>query len=332
MVLDPDTDTPSLETESDIPDNEPAPSEQAPPALAGHGRPRSRYRRRAAFESNEESEEWVISYMDMVTLIMCAFVVIAALLDMQSPHAPQALAAGMLGKPDSSAEAQVPQAVPPLEVATGKGEGIVAQPLSPALSERVDQDQRVTGGDVEHTALAADPPPAPRALDQPAMPSADASPPKSAEPDSAANDAKVEEAWRSAVAAQGLDGRVTISAKGRIVTMQIQDEILFATGDADLQTGGRDVIRRIAPLLAHASGDVRVEGHTDNVPIANERFASNWELSSARADSVVRALIDAGIAPVRLRATGYADTRPVQSNDTDAGRSRNRRVSLLIEQ
>ena len=74
-----------------------------------------------------------------------------------------------------------------------------------------------------------------------------------------------------------------------------------------------------------------VEGHTDNVPIQTERYPSNWELSSGRAGSVVRQLIALGVSPERIRATGFADTKPLKPNDSEANRAVNRRVDLVLE-
>jgi chemotaxis protein MotB len=74
-----------------------------------------------------------------------------------------------------------------------------------------------------------------------------------------------------------------------------------------------------------------VEGHTDSNPISTQRFPSNWELSSARASSVVRLFIESGVAPDRLTAAGYADQRPIAENNTEAGRARNRRVAIMLE-
>ncbi|HPP47832.1 MAG TPA: OmpA family protein, partial [Accumulibacter sp.] len=76
---------------------------------------------------------------------------------------------------------------------------------------------------------------------------------------------------------------------------------------------------------------VTIEGHTDNVPISNAQFPSNWELSAVRATTVLRLFADAGVAPERLTAIGYADTRPVEANTLVEGRARNRRVTILIE-
>jgi chemotaxis protein MotB len=83
-------------------------------------------------------------------------------------------------------------------------------------------------------------------------------------------------------------------------------------------------------VLAPLPNDIEVEGHTDNLPITTSRYPSNWELSSARASSVVRLLIERGVASVRLVAVGYADTRNISPNTTPEGRAQNRRVTLLI--
>ena len=291
-----------------------------------HERRIARSRKHWRFEVSDESEEWVISYMDMVTLMMCAFVVIAALLDVQSSHAAKDLSEGARGvTAESDAVSGIQIAPPPSPIVAAGAEGGSEQSGQPA-------DNQSTG------TLAAGSPDKAQAL-LPSTGSTEGSvqtaaaastvPPPS--PEEAEANAKFEEAWRQAISAQGLGDRVSIAARGRSVTIQIQDEILFTTGEAELGKGGQDVIRRLEPLLAKTQGDIRVEGYTDNVPIGNERFASNWELSAGRATSVVRALIDTGIPPARLRATGYADTRPVASNDTDVGRAHNRRVSLIIE-
>ncbi|EWG98544.1 hypothetical protein Q427_29990 [Halomonas sp. BC04] len=85
-------------------------------------------------------------------------------------------------------------------------------------------------------------------------------------------------------------------------------------------------------MLGAFEGDVSVEGHTDSIPIATARFPSNWELSSARAIAVLRYLAELGIDIERLRAVGYAETRPLESNDSAEGRAMNRRVELLLKQ
>jgi chemotaxis protein MotB len=116
------------------------------------------------------------------------------------------------------------------------------------------------------------------------------------------------------------------------LTLRIADNLLFASGQAELMYEGMMLISRLTGILNDFGGDVSVEGHTDNIPINTARFPSNWELSSARAISVVRFLEQEGIASTRMRAIGYAETRPLQPNDTAQNRAANRRVELILRE
>jgi chemotaxis protein MotB len=129
---------------------------------------------------------------------------------------------------------------------------------------------------------------------------------------------------------QNIKNLIDVVATGTEVNLVIKDDILFAEGSADLTPLGRSVLDGIAQTLKQNDYPVSVEGHTDNVPIHTAQFPSNWELSSFRATNVARYFIHRGVATERLRAIGYADTRPVADNDTAAGRALNRRVSLVI--
>lgn len=284
-------------------------------------------RRRWTAELPEESEEWIISYMDMVTLMLCAFVVIAALLDAgQRPGTallPTQLPATFAAQAAPIAPPFPPMgesSIPEIEVGSQPAEGPGSAPAS--IEARA-----AAPATLESRGIVAVPTGASNV--QAAGTGVRVS---TSEANGSDKSADAEAAWRAIIAAQGLENRVSISIKDRSVTMEIQDRILFPTGQAELGREGLDVIRKLAPILRAPQGDIRVEGHTDNVPIDTYRFPSNWELSAARAATVVRALIEAGVTPDRLRAIGYADTKPVQSNADDAGRARNRRVSLVIEQ
>jgi chemotaxis protein MotB len=123
--------------------------------------------------------------------------------------------------------------------------------------------------------------------------------------------------------------RVTDGLKG--VTVEINASVLFASGEAGLQPEAVKALRAVAEVLAAAEFPITVEGHTDPTPISTKQFPSNWELSGARASSVVRLFVDSGVAPQRLTATGYGEQRPVAANDGVDGRARNRRVTILIE-
>lgn len=129
-----------------------------------------------------------------------------------------------------------------------------------------------------------------------------------------------------------LGSDVEVVVNERSVSFRVNSEILFDSSQADLSRSGLSVLRRIVGVLGETGHEITVEGHTDSVAVRrNVRYPSNWELSSARAGSVVRYLQANGIASTRLKAIGYADTRPIGDNHTPEGRARNRRVELLIE-
>jgi chemotaxis protein MotB len=126
------------------------------------------------------------------------------------------------------------------------------------------------------------------------------------------------------------DGEVTMETRAEGVLLDVKDSALFASGTAQPAPQANGIIDKIAEILARNDNNVIVEGHTDSVPIRTAQYPSNWELSSARAANIVRALQERGISPDRLSASGYADTRPKSTNETTQGRSENRRVSLLV--
>lgn len=127
-------------------------------------------------------------------------------------------------------------------------------------------------------------------------------------------------------------GEVKAFRREQGVTLEIPDAILFDSARAVLRESASPVLIRLATTLQESGNAlVAVEGHTDDRPVQNGEFRSNWELAAARAYAVTRFLIDQGIAAERLRAVSYADTRPAADNGTPEGRAANRRVELRIE-
>lgn len=126
-------------------------------------------------------------------------------------------------------------------------------------------------------------------------------------------------------------GRLSVAIdRGRMV-IQLPQDILFESGSATLGADGRSTLGEVAAVLADIDDrSFQVEGHTDDVPIATARFPSNWELSTARALSVVRLLVDRGVTPATLSGAGYGEYRPVADNDTPEGRRRNRRIEIVM--
>lgn len=117
--------------------------------------------------------------------------------------------------------------------------------------------------------------------------------------------------------------------RGLIVTV-MTDKMLFAAGDADLRPAEMGLLDKVAQVIRTVPNHVRVEGHTDNLPIHTVRFPSNWELSAVRATTVLRYFESRQIPANRLEAAGYADQHPVVPNDTDLHRGMNRRVEVVI--
>lgn len=229
-------------------------------------------------------EEWMVTYTDLVTLLLTLFVILISLATFEEPGDAPGTEQGVLnGSPTAIV-------VPDPEFGRAEPE------------EVAEEDPRETLTDEQLRRVAE------------------------------------LEAWSERVARllryhlqenDLLDG-VELEIVNYQVVMQMRDRILFSSGSAELAPAGRAVLDKMVQALQFVDSRVDVEGHTDNVPIATTLYPSNWELSTARAAAVARFLIDAGMTPGRLRAVGFADTRPQAPNDTFEGRARNRRVSLVV--
>lgn len=130
-------------------------------------------------------------------------------------------------------------------------------------------------------------------------------------------------------------GEVTISELQGKLTVNMVERILFDTGSADIKPAGLEVLQRVGDILnAVAEKEIRIEGHTDNIPISprlRQVFPSNWELSTARASNVVHFLQNrVKVAGERLSACGYGEFRPIAGNDTPEGRAQNRRIQIVL--
>ncbi len=240
----------------------------------------------------EEAEDWVVSYMDMVTLLMIVFLGMVAIMTLERKFE----VADARERAKSS-----PSTADPRSVAD-----IVRWPTAPQI-------QTVPSIDDDTSK------PAPVAVPTPPTAPHDNQPPLSPEG----------KRLLDKLLKAGLPPDVVFDANDRQIRIQISDKVLFGSGQADLSPDGAKIIRQMIPFLTSMGGVISVEGHTDDVPISTPRFPSNWELSAARAGAVTRLLQDQGVAPARLRAIGYADTKPVAT--PPAGRAANRRVTLVVE-
>ncbi|RMF06383.1 MAG: flagellar motor protein [Candidatus Neomarinimicrobiota bacterium] len=225
-------------------------------------------------------EGWLATYGDMMTLLLCFFVLMFAMSETKMDDFAELIASlkSAIGK----------QNVP--EAGTREGLSMLSQEAE-AKPNAVDE----LGGMV------------------------------AAEMDSI--ESKVEEF----VMKNKLGGQVKVKEDGRGAIITISDVILFPPGEADFVTQGEEVLAKVTELLKQFPYHIKIEGHTDNVPIHTEEFPSNWELSANRASKIVRYLIEHGIDPKQLSCEGFAEYRPVASNDTEEGRAKNRRVEIVYE-
>lgn len=240
--------------------------------------------------AEEDQEIWLLSYSDLVTLLLSVFVMLLAITSLkdQLPTTPQ---------PETPALSQ-PATLP------------APRPLPPLFDEPAPQAEPAPAAD------AVPPDPRPRLDDGEVAVTA---------PD------RVAERWRETLAGLGVPRSVAVDVRQNRVGIVIGEGILFAPGQAELTPGGDGLLRRLAPTLAATRGDIVVEGHSDSTPIGNRRFPSNWELSGGRAASVVRRLIELGLAPDRLSAVGFADSRPLSTGTDPVSMARNRRVAITIQ-
>jgi len=128
------------------------------------------------------------------------------------------------------------------------------------------------------------------------------------------------------------DGSMSLQMDERGLVIVLSDDILFDSGKADVKKDAYPTLNKLADVIKKKvpGKDIGVYGHTDNVPIKHSKWASNWELSTARATNVLHYLESRGVSAKKLSATGYGEHRPVATNATAAGRAKNRRVEIVI--
>lgn len=114
------------------------------------------------------------------------------------------------------------------------------------------------------------------------------------------------------------------------IELEMNSELLFGSGEADLSKKAQPILKKVSEIVRLMPNSINIEGHTDTVPINTVKFRSNWELSSARATSVVRELVNEGIDPARLSAVGYGEFHPIADNGSEDGRFQNRRVVVVL--
>jgi chemotaxis protein MotB len=267
----------------------------------GHGKKGAKHEEHEEHEEHVNHEAWVIPYADMLTLLMALFLVLFAIgrTDLEKFKKLAESFRSQFGNGDS---AQV------ISIGGGTGDS----PLdggTGVLSEdgaNADTPVEVKAALAEYVKKQAE--------------------------DAKEGLQDVEDAIAQQAGQANLADKLAFRFEGRgLVLSLVNDGVLFKAGDATLQPGGMEVLQLVMSSLQDIPNNLSIEGHTDSRPISNNRFASNWELSTTRATSVLRYMEEQGFAKGRLSASGYGDTRPVAGNDTAEGQAQNRRVEIVIE-
>ncbi len=281
-----------------------------------HGRGRKRGH---GGEGEESGERWLLTYADMITLLMALFMVLFSISSVNISKV-QSL--------QESLRAAFSGNILP-------GGKAIAKPGSTANASHAPTA----------TPLQAIVPISPQSITNPEAPThASSSASASATAQSATTNVSAARAEQSnfehlkheldAYAAKhgfGQNVHTTIEQRGLVIRV-LTDSLLFASGSATLDAQGDPLLSEVADLVnVDQTHPIAVEGNTDAVPVQGGIFPSNWELSTARASTVVRYLIGKGVDPQRLTAIGYASLRPIASNATAAGRALNRRVEIVLQ-
>ncbi len=275
--------------------------------------------RRRRHEDHDNHEAWAIPYGDLVTLLLAFFVVMYAMSSVNE------------GKyrvlSDSLTEAfhGTPHSTQPLEIGAARAPPAEQLPLTQV-------NRMITGALPIHRAsrtampapLGTAPSPA-RAAASPAAP-----PGRTAGNAAGGKLDQVAEDVSNAMAALIASGQVRVHRSENSVVVDISTDILFGSGVAQLSPAAKLALARLAGALKPWPNAIRVEGHTDDRPIATAAFPSNWELSAARAAGVVHLFMDHGVAPQRLAVMGFGEYRPAMPNSTASGRNANRRVEVVV--
>ncbi len=269
--------------------------------------------RKKRIEEHENHERWLVSYADFITLLFAFFVVMYSISSVNEGKY------RVLSDSIVAAFRDPARSLEPIQV----GELL----RSPVQSETiVDRNKPI----IEIFKVPLPDKPVEQAGDKKSQ----AKPQKMQDPsleeglDEAAQ--QLADSIEAAMADLVDEGLIDVRRDKRWIEVEIKSSILFNSGSAMLSDKSVPVLRKLAEKIQPLDNVIHVEGFTDNVPISNFEFLSNWELSASRAASVVHLFTGLGIDPQRMAAIGYGEFRPVASNTTPAGRARNRRVVLVI--
>lgn len=235
--------------------------------------------RKSTKKEKDNTDRWMLSYLDFITLMMVFFLMMYAISNVDTKKADLLTNSLRIG------------------FNSGNGQNVIAVSDSSNSTPDVVDSSNDQNGDVTETEKLSD----------------------------------VKKKVDELVNNSELKGSVSTSIQERGLIISFNDTVFFNSGEATIKPDWQGKLISISKILNGIDNNIHVEGHTDNVAINNNSFHSNWQLSSVRAANVVEFLITQGnVKPERLSSVGYGEYRPVQSNDTEEGRTANRRVDIVI--
>ena len=265
--------------------------------------------RRRQREIHVNNERWLVSYADFITLLFAFFVVMYSISQVnQSKY--RVLSETFIeafNQPNDSKANPVPQekitpsndAITPIDLGKTAAEDSIKQPQIAVVDDSAKPDMNAQSNTTAQTKTSDEL-------------------------------AQISDLVNEKFAQLINDQLIKVSSNELWLQIDLKDSILFPSGGVETSPQAQTIFTEIAGILKSYENPVQVEGFTDNVPIRNGRYPTNWELSSARATEIVKFLASQGVAPERLAAVGYGEFQPLVSNDTEMGRAQNRRVAVMI--
>ena len=233
-------------------------------------------------QKKENSERWLLTYSDLITLLMIFFVIMYSMSNVDSE------------KYDSLATSLNTSLSPSFSIVSGNGNNYIGS--------------GITGNNGNSQLLSNS------SLDKVLSPTQE-----------------IEQQLENYLETHDLTSQVNLHIEPQGLILSLNENVFFESGQAEIQPDYKKNLLEISEILNTFDNNVVIEGHTDNVPIHNSQFKSNWELAAVRATNVVHLLIEEGhMTPSKLAATSYGEYRPIASNDTPEGRSKNRRIDIVL--
>ncbi len=263
-------------------------------------------RRRKKHEDHVNHEAWAIPYGDLITLLLAFFVVMYATSSLNEGKyrvLSYSIAAAFHNTPRAIAPVQIGQP----EEGSASYDGTLQALPRDTLHNRMQQGSLIPVPFPAPGAQAGSTNSAPDPMDA------------------------IQEELHDSLKELEANGDVRIRRGKDGIEIAIGSDLLFASGSATLSSSSEEVLRSLAQILAAQPNGIVVEGHTDNIPIRNQRFPSNWELSAGRAGRVLRLFSETGVDGTRMSMRAYGEQRPEVSNTTPEGRAQNRRVVVIVQ-